>query len=110
MAKATAIELSEVENFLFGAGLGPRIGREFARIRDPVTDRLIGELKLTMYPSYFYQIWEIAGEKLNGQTELQDDESTQLRAFEQKLRNLGARVRKMDLDQFLHSQGVRVAD
>jgi hypothetical protein len=110
MAKATAIELSEVENFLFGAGLGPRVGREFARIRDPVMNRLTRELSLAWFPNYFYQIWEIAGGKLRCHTELTYLESVWLRWFEVKLRRLNAKSRDMNIDQFLHSQeGVRIA-
>lgn len=95
---ATAIELSEVENFLFSAELGPEVGRQFAAVRDPIMSRMVSELGLPLAPSYFYQIWEIAGDKMRSDTPLTEEESVELRQFEQTLRNLGATVKCETID------------
>jgi hypothetical protein len=102
-ASVTAIEMSEVENFLFGARLGPEVGQQFATVRDPVMDRLVEDLNLLMGPQYFYNLWEIAGDKMCNATPLTQEEGEALREFEQTLRECGAMLRGATIDQWLHT-------
>lgn len=105
MVRATLGELHEVEDFLFGAHLGIHIGRLYALVRDPVMHRLNKQHGLWLHADYFYQMWEIAGEKIRWGDELSLLETVWLRWFEGLLRRMGAKVRDMDLDQFFDRHG-----